>query len=50
MNMNSVIIIITKEFANVAIPLFLVVKPPVDKVEKEMQTASKTGIPSKYEQ
>jgi hypothetical protein len=27
-----------------AIPLFRVEKPPVDKVENEWQTASKTGI------
>jgi hypothetical protein len=43
--MKKVITIIIYGELKAAIPLFRVEKPPVERVEKEWQTASKTGIP-----
>jgi hypothetical protein len=44
-NINTVIMIIVNGVAKAAIPLFLEENPPVDRVEKEWQTASNTGTP-----
>ena len=44
-NINKVITILIYGVEKSAIPSFHVEKPPVDRVENEWQTASKTGIP-----
>ena len=44
-NMKTVRTVIMYDDEKAAIPLFLVVKPPVDTVEKELHTASNGGIP-----